>query len=402
MPKVLILTALQFLMMLSLAQDYVLSGTVQEDLSKEPIKLANIYLKESRVGTASSVDGSYSLAIADSLLKDTLVISAIGYKELELPVEALYPETEFLIFLQDSMFLLDEVVAFCYDYVEALYWNSSDEKKKQFLLTFVSKDISNVSNFLLLLKARFGEGKKKNNSFVWRSVDIPGLEGNTKVKLKFFRCHYCPNEENITVTIDINNSVQKDILLDDEYKLLIARYFQEILDQTFQQGINISQLEKRKRIYYLPQAEDAYTGKVYGYFESGKKGLRGKLKDGKKDQRWEYWFENGNKRMVVFFEDGRKEGLWVSWYKNGDLRIKNTYKNGRLEGNNFWWHDNGTLKKISYYKDGIIQGKVEWEKNGNLKEKRGIFEDATEEQLGDLRGLKFQDTKIGKYIKRFF
>ncbi len=400
MPKILILLLL-FISSSLFAQNYKLSGEVQEDLSKSAISLANVYIDSSIIGTASMTDGTFELFIPDSLLNDTLVISAIGYREQRISINSIYPDTNLMVFLQDSMFLLDEVVAFCYDYIEALYWTSTNKNEKDFLLTFVSKDIDNVSNFLILLNDRLGKGRKNHNSYMWKKISIPGLEGDTKILMKFFRCGYCPDNNNITVTFKIENSKVKDILYDDEYKLLIIRYFQEILDKTFANGINISQLEKRNRIYYLPQADSAYTGKVYGYFQTGQKGLRGEVFKGKKDNKWEYWYQNNKKRMIVFFNKGQKEGLWVSWYKNGDLRIKNTYKNGRLEGNNFWWHDNGTLKKVSFYKNGVIQGKVEWEKNGELKELRGIFENATDQEVSNIRALKFEDKKIAKYIIKF-
>jgi len=401
MLKYIIFILFSFFILNSFSQNYTIRGTVQEDLSKEAIPQASIYLKTSKLGTASNDDGTFQLSIPDSLLEDTLVFSSIGFKVQKLAINSIYPDTNLSVFLQDSMFLLDEVVAFCYDYIEALYWNSKIKGEKDYLLTFVSKDILNVSNFVILLNERFGKGKKKRNSYMWRKVRIPGLEGNTKVFMKFFRCGYCPDNENITVTFYIENSKVKDILHSDEYKLLIERYFQEILDKTFENGINISQLEKRKRIYYLPGADSAYTGKVYGYFQTGQKGLRGELYNGKKDKKWEYWYENNNKRMIVFFDKGKKQGLWVSWYKNGDLRIKNTYKNGRLEGDNFWWYDNGKLKKIAFYKNGIIQGKVEWEKDGTLKEKRGLFENATDNEIAEMQSLKFEDNKISKYIFKF-
>ena len=383
------------------SQDFILKGTVQEDISREPVSLVNIYLKSSDIGVASNDSGSYEISIPEPLLNDTIIFSSIGYKEQRLPISSIYPDTNLHVFLQDSMFLLDEVVAFCYDYIEALYWKSKTKGKKDYLLTFVSKKIANVSNFVLLLNERFGKGKKKRNTYVWRKVNIPGLEGNTKIYMKFFRCGYCPDNNNISVTFYIENSKVKDILHDDEYKLLIARYFQEILDNTFENGINISQLEKRKRIYYLPEADSAYTGKVYGYFQMGQKGLRGELFYGKKDNKWEYWFANNNKRMIVYFDKGKKEGLWVSWYKDGGLRIKNTYENGRLIGNNFWWHENGRLKKVSFYKNGVIQGKLEWEDDGTLKEQRGIFENATEQEINDIQKLKFEDKKIAKFILKF-
>jgi|GEM_PF-1189538 len=401
MPK--LITIISFLLWTNFAfsQNYTLKGSIQEDVSKRPIALANVYLASFNIGTATAQDGAFQLAIPDSCLKDTLVISAIGYKGIKLPISDLYPETDLHLFMQDSMFLLEEVVAFCYDYVEGLYWATGKNDRKQFLLTFVSKDLKNVTNFLLLTKGRLGAAKKDANSYIWKDSKFPGIKGKNKVTLKFFRCGYCPGDENITVTIDIQNNQIKDILHEPEYKLMLAKYFQELLDQTFEQGVNITQLNNKNDFYALPSATEGYTGKVYGYFESGQKGLRGQLSNGKKDQRWEYWYENGQKRMVNVFKNGVKQGVWVLWGKDGNIRLKNNWVDGNMEGYNFWWHENGKLKKISFYKTGVIQGKVEWEESGTLKEKRGIFENATAEEIKQMQKLKVNEIELSKFVSKF-
>ncbi len=384
-----------------IAQDYTLKGRIQEDVSHSPIHLANVFIKNTSIGTASDSTGLYQITIPQANINDTIVFSALGYQELEIPIQSIYPKKKYNVAMQDSMFLLDEVVAFCYDYIEGLYWTNKKEDKKDYLLTFVSKKMTHLSNFLLLMKERLGKPKKHNNAFVWKKVKVPGVKGKTKFTLRFFRCGYCPDDKNITVTIDAKNSSEEHILLNDSSKTLIAAYFQELLDKTFEQGVNISELEKRKRIYYLPEAEKGYTGKVYGYFKEGQKGLRGYFMEGKKDKRWEYWFKNGKKKMVAFFENGKKVGTHVSWFKDGSLRIKNTYENGRLVGNNFWWYENGNIKKIASYKEGVFYGKAEWEKNGQLKLKKGVFEEMSPEDIENIKSMKGQQGRISDFIMRF-
>jgi antitoxin component YwqK of YwqJK toxin-antitoxin module len=72
-----------------------------------------------------------------------------------------------------------------------------------------------------------------------------------------------------------------------------------------------------------------------------------------------------------------------------------------MEGYNFWWHENGKLKKISFYKTGVIQGKVEWEESGTLKEKRGIFENATAEEIKQMQKLKVNEIELSKFVSKF-
>lgn len=401
MLRINILLLLQIFVLSLTAQEISIKGTVQEDLSKSQIPFANIYLKQAKVGCYSTKKGEYELTFSDSIKNDTLVVSVIGYKEHAIALSSVNLDSNYNVFLQDSMFVLDEVIAFGYDYIEGFYWKGKSNGKNQYLLSYVSKDLSNVGNFVILLNERIGKGKRKKNSIVWKKLEIPGLEGKTKLKMKYFRCDYGPHPDNISVTFDIDNSEIKDALLDSTNEALVTNYLQEVLDLTFENGINIAQLEKRKRIYYLPNSEVAFNGKIYGYFDSGEKGLRGRLKEGKKDLKWEYWFKNQKKRMIINFDAGKKDGLMVAWFKNGDLRIKNEFVKGRLVGNNFWWHENGTLKKVAYYENGIVKGKLEWEEDGYLKAQDGFFENVSDTEIQDIKAYRFHDKKIAKYILKY-
>lgn len=401
MLRINILILIQFIVLSLLGQEMNIKGKVQEDLSHSNISYANVYLKHSKMGCYTSKKGDYSLTFPDSLKIDTLIVSALGYKQHAIALSSVSLDSNYNVLLQDSMFVLDEVIAFGYDYIEGFYWKGKRNGKNQYLLSYVSKDLLNVGNFVILLNERLGKSKRKKNTIVWKKLRIPGLKGKTKLFMKYFRCEYGPRPDNISVTFNIDNSEIEDALLDSTNEAIVTNYLQEILDQTFENGINIAQLEKRKRIYYLPNSELPYNGKIYGYFDSGEKGMRGRLKDGKKDLKWEYWFKSQKKRMIINFDAGKKDGLMVAWFKNGNLRIKNEFVKGRLVGNNFWWHENGTLKKVAHYENGIVKGALEWEKDGYLKIQDGFFKNISETEVQDIKAFRFNDKKIAKYILKY-
>ncbi|MFK7773205.1 MAG: carboxypeptidase-like regulatory domain-containing protein [Saprospiraceae bacterium] len=60
----------------------LLCGSVIDGFSKEPLLLANVYLKDSQVGTTSELDGSFSF-YAEIKKRDTLIISYVGYPTIQ-------------------------------------------------------------------------------------------------------------------------------------------------------------------------------------------------------------------------------------------------------------------------------------------------------------------------------
>lgn len=90
------------------AQQKTLSGTVS-DASGVPLLGANVIVKGTNQGVVTDFDGKFSLNVgADA---ETLVISYIGYKTLELPIG---DQTEFKITLEESSEALNEVVVVGY------------------------------------------------------------------------------------------------------------------------------------------------------------------------------------------------------------------------------------------------------------------------------------------------
>ena len=87
------------------AQGRVLTGTVTDAVDDTPLIGATIRLKGTETGVVTDIDGNYSIKINSS--RDVLIVSYIGYKTREIPVEDL---AIINIKLQSDNELLDEVV----------------------------------------------------------------------------------------------------------------------------------------------------------------------------------------------------------------------------------------------------------------------------------------------------
>ena len=60
----------------------ILCGNIMDGFSKEPVHFANIYLKNSSVGTTSEMDGSFSF-YTEIKKNDTIMISYVGYPTIK-------------------------------------------------------------------------------------------------------------------------------------------------------------------------------------------------------------------------------------------------------------------------------------------------------------------------------
>ncbi|WP_040280767.1 carboxypeptidase-like regulatory domain-containing protein [Psychroserpens damuponensis] len=73
-----------------------------------PIESASIYIKNTTIGTVSNSDGKFALQVPKENVKDTLVISSIGYKSYKIPVDEF--DSSFEIYLEEDVASLDEIV----------------------------------------------------------------------------------------------------------------------------------------------------------------------------------------------------------------------------------------------------------------------------------------------------
>ena len=67
-----------------------LTGTIQDFDTGERLQYANISLLNSPVGTMTNENGEFVLYLNKTNLKDTLLISFLGYSNLKIPVDSAF------------------------------------------------------------------------------------------------------------------------------------------------------------------------------------------------------------------------------------------------------------------------------------------------------------------------
>jgi len=89
-------------------QQYI-HGVVVDTDSGEPVPLANVVLKGTYKGTATNFGGEFFINITEDHLKDTLIISVVGYKTLQLSVPDYLSEEFHRIKLKPFVFEMNDV-----------------------------------------------------------------------------------------------------------------------------------------------------------------------------------------------------------------------------------------------------------------------------------------------------
>ena len=356
--------------MLLHAQDetkLILKGGVYTVSSDEPVPFANIHIRSTSIGTMSGEDGKFELPFGSEQLKDTLVVSSVGYKQFKVLISKINLKVNYRIELEDSLFLLNEVVAMCFDKIEALKWKSNKSDQSKLMLSFSTRELQNAANYISILKEKFGSDAKIKSNFIrWKKVKINGVNDKVEFTISWFRCPYCPDPENIAITIDVSDKKGNNLVENASFKKPLIEFYQNLLDKTFAQGVDNSQLEARNQVMYLKKATEPYTGQCYGYYETGQKGLKGAYTNGLKDGFWEYWYSNNVKKIEGNYSAGKKTGKWRYWYANGQVRILANYVDDEMDGTNTWYFENGQKKKEAIFRNGVYLSKTEWDEKGNV------------------------------------
>lgn len=346
----------------------ILKGGVFSVSTDQPISFAGVYIRSAKVGTTTKEDGKFELPIDPQLLNDTLIISSVGYKQYKTLLSKVNLKQPLRVELEDSLFLLNEIVAMCFDKIEALKWKSNkDGGKSKLLLSFSTRELQNAANYISILKERFTDDAKIKSNFIrWKKVKLTGISEKVDFTISWFRCPYCPDPENVAITIDVSDRKGNNMVENAAFKKPLISFFQNLLDKTFAQGVDNSQLEERNSLMYLKKAEVPYTGQCYGYYETGQKGLKGSYEKGLKDGFWEYWYSNNQKKIEGNYTAGKKTGQWRYWYSNGQVRILATYVDDEMDGKNTWYFENGQKKKEAVFRNGVYLSKTEWDEKGNV------------------------------------
>lgn len=107
--RLLFAALLACLVLPDVASGQQVSGTVSDSTDGSPLPGVNIVVKGTTQGTASSVDGSYELAVPS--LSDTLVFSFVGYQQKEVPIAG---QTEIDVALASQALIGEELVVVGY------------------------------------------------------------------------------------------------------------------------------------------------------------------------------------------------------------------------------------------------------------------------------------------------
>ena len=111
-------------------QDKIISGNIQDALTKEPIGFASVYLKKSGSGKTTDSSGIFKFNI-ENAQTDTLVISYIGYKNVFIPIDSIRISDPLYINLERNS-KNDEVVVKLKINKGLFLWKKIMSKKKYF------------------------------------------------------------------------------------------------------------------------------------------------------------------------------------------------------------------------------------------------------------------------------
>ena len=89
-------------------KNVIVEGTIQ-DVGQMPIPFASVYIPSKYVGTTSTEEGQFYLALEKSNLQDTLVVASMGFKTLKIKVEDYIDQKIKTIVLEDDITELETV-----------------------------------------------------------------------------------------------------------------------------------------------------------------------------------------------------------------------------------------------------------------------------------------------------
>lgn len=84
-------------------------GIVRDSKTNEPIPFADVMIKNTNIGTSTSTKGRFKLQITKNI-KDTLIISFLGYYDYQIPFSKINPKRNIKVWLSPEFTELDEVV----------------------------------------------------------------------------------------------------------------------------------------------------------------------------------------------------------------------------------------------------------------------------------------------------
>ncbi|MGR9013781.1 MAG: toxin-antitoxin system YwqK family antitoxin [Gammaproteobacteria bacterium] len=83
-----------------------------------------------------------------------------------------------------------------------------------------------------------------------------------------------------------------------------------------------SVIKIRDDIAYLPNDDEAFSGRYETYYPNGQKKKSVSYKNGRINGSVTYWNKNGQVIVKQSYKDGKPDELFTSWQKNGQKRLE--------------------------------------------------------------------------------
>lgn len=155
------------------AQQYTIEGRVMAEDTEEPLPFVTVYLSQAQSGVATDLDGFFS--IKTDLASDTLVISAVSYKTIKIPLkDSVYQVINVTMFANDYM--VSELVVYAGENpANAIVKNIIKNKKNNRLSSFDGYEVEQYTKIELDLynfnNKMFDKKALKPFDFVLDNVD---------------------------------------------------------------------------------------------------------------------------------------------------------------------------------------------------------------------------------------
>lgn len=100
----------------------------------------------------------------------------------------------------------------------------------------------------------------------------------------------------------------------------------------------------------------------------------GKIKNGLRDDKWEFYFPSGSIFIESNYSEGKLNGIQKTYFETENVYAQGNLKNNKRDGEWKWYHENGNLASTAFFEDGLKNGKqLFYSEFGDLK-KEEIYE----------------------------
>ncbi len=135
----------------TLAQKIIISGTVLDKDTREPLPYASLGIAGKSIGTITNLEGAFDFYLPPEYRNEILVISMLGYTNFEAPIWSLLSTESLVLEMRKSTTVLDEVIiagVYTGGDILQLALNRIDENypAEPFMLEGFYRDIKKVAN----------------------------------------------------------------------------------------------------------------------------------------------------------------------------------------------------------------------------------------------------------------